>query len=370
MDIREQTLSSIARKGSTLASLTAVVGMDGFVDRISTAVDKRYGPGDSFEPIHTIGAFGDRISAAAGKSANIELFQKGENPGGNGPIMARALLGTGIKTRYIGALGSPAIHPVFADFAKRTQAVSLCDPGVTEAVEFDDGKIMLNSMASFDSMTFDHLMAHAGEGLITDVLSRADLIALVNWTMIPHMTGILTGLLEHVFPNLGPRDRRHFFFDLADPQKRPTADLQAVLTIISRFQSHGNVTLGMNLKEAQQVGAALNCPVPSDDAESLRGAATAIRRTMDLHTVVIHPTNGAACATRDHSCWVAGPYTDKPATTTGAGDHFNAGFTAAQLLDFEPEVCLKIAVTLSGLYVRCGRSPALADVTHFIETHS
>lgn len=369
MDIRQQTLDSLARKGSALNSLTAVVGMDGFVDRISAAVDKRYGPGDSFEPIHTISAFGERISAAAGKSANIELFQKAENPGGNGPIMARSLIATGLKTRYIGALGNPAIHPVFAEFAKRTEAVSLCDPGVTNAVEFDDGKIMLNSMASFDTLTFDHLIARAGEGLITDVLSRADLIALVNWTMIPQMTGILTGLLERVFPNLGPRERRHFFFDLADPQKRPTSDLQAVLSIIARYQAHGNVTLGMNLKEAQQVAAALGCPEPEDDAESLRGTAASIRRKMDIQTVVIHPTSGAACANRDKSCWVEGPYTDKPATTTGAGDHFNAGFATAQLLDLEPEVCLKIAVTLSGLYVRSGRSPALADVTHFIETH-
>ncbi len=370
MDIREQTLSELARKGSGLTSLTAVVGMDGFIDRVSTAVDKRYGVGDSFEPIHTIEAFGKRITAAAGKSANIELFQKAEKPGGNGPIMAAALLGTGLKTRYMGALGLPAIHPVFADFAKRTNAVSLCQPGETQAVEFDDGKIMLNSMSAFDTITFEHLMAHAGEGLITDVLSRADLIALVNWTMIPNMTSVLNGLLEHVFPNLGPRDRRHFFFDLADPEKRPTADLQAVLTIIARFQSHGNVTLGMNLKEAQQVAAALNCRVPESAPDSLRSAAATIRRTLDLNTVVIHPTNGAACATRENSCWVEGPFTDKPATTTGAGDHFNAAFAAAQLLDLAPEVCLKTAVTASGLYVRSGRSPSLADVTHFIQTNS
>lgn len=367
MEIRQKTLGEIARTSGALTSLTAVVGMDGFVDRISAAVDRRFGPSDNFEPIRTIAAFGERISAAAGKSANIELFLKTERTGGNGPIMTKGLLGIGLKTRYIGALGNPSIHPVLADLAKQTEAISLCEPGITDAVEFDDGKIMFNSMASFDQLTFDHLMASTGEGMITDILSRADLIAMVNWTMIPHMTGILSGLLERVFPNLGPRERRHFFFDLADPQKRSSADLQALLSLLSRYQAHGLVTLGMNLNEAQQVAAALGCSAPDKDHESIRRAAASIRRKLDIHAVVIHPTRGAACATRDSSHWVDGPYTEKPVTTTGAGDHFNAGFATAQLLGLEPEVCLKIAVTLAGLYVRTGRSPSLAEISHFIE---
>ena len=44
--------------------------------------------------------------------------------------------------RYVGALGATDIHPLFKDFSKATQPVSLADPGVTHALEFEDGKIM------------------------------------------------------------------------------------------------------------------------------------------------------------------------------------------------------------------------------------
>ena len=45
-----------------------MVGLDGFVDKIVTPVDKRHGLGESFDPIDTIDALGSRISAAAGKA--------------------------------------------------------------------------------------------------------------------------------------------------------------------------------------------------------------------------------------------------------------------------------------------------------------
>ena len=58
---------------------------------------------------------------------------------------------------------------------------------------------------------------------------------------------------------------------------------------------------------------------------------------MQIDTVVIHPRESAAAATAKGAWWVPGPYTSKPLITTGAGDHFNAGYTTGQLLGFEPE---------------------------------
>ena len=61
-----------------------MVGLDGFVDKIVTPVDKRHGMGEQFDAIETIADLGSRISAAAGKSANLELFPRFEKLGGNG----------------------------------------------------------------------------------------------------------------------------------------------------------------------------------------------------------------------------------------------------------------------------------------------
>ena len=120
MQVSEKTLDEINTKSFSLTSRNAVVGLDGFVDKIVAPVEKRHGLGDQFDAIETISEMGEKISAAAGKSANIELFPRFEKLGGNGPIMANAMLSLGMNIRYIGALGSPVINPVFGEFARKS----------------------------------------------------------------------------------------------------------------------------------------------------------------------------------------------------------------------------------------------------------
>lgn len=366
MDYRKRTLEALQTPASRIGSKHALVGLDGFVDTIVRPVAQRSGQGDRFTPMTTITEFGDRINAAAGKSTNIELYPTMEKLGGNGPIMGNALIAAGVKTRYVGALGRPAVHGVFSDFAARSQAVSIGNPGLTTAIEFNDGKIMLGNMVSLDDITFEAIIQAMGEGAFLEAMSRADLIALVNWTMIPNMTALFAAILERVVPMMPPRDQRIWFFDLADPEKRSRGDLLAALRTIARFQPHGSATLGLNLKEAQQVCGALNLPAAGSDEAGVKEMARAIRQELHLGTVVVHPTASAACATRDGVWHVVGPFTESPKITTGAGDHFNAGFVTGQLLGLAPEACLTLGVCFSGFYVRTARSPSLNDVDAFL----
>jgi hypothetical protein len=299
-------------------------------------VAQRHGQGDDFERIETITEFGERILAAAGKSTNIELYPIMEKLGGNGPIMANALLAGGMKTRYFGALGHPAIHGVFSEFAARSNAISIADPGFTTAAEFTDGKIMLGNTSSLDTITFESIVKQVGEGKFLEMISQTDLIALVNWTMIPNMTQLFNSLLERVIPMMPPRDQRIWFFDLADPEKRSKGDLLTVLHTISRFQPHGTTTLGLNYSEGQQVSDALGISPQEPTEEGLKTMAREIREKLSLGTVVVHPKDSAACATRNGTWWVPGPYVEKPKITTGAGDHFNAGFMTAQPSGYLP----------------------------------
>lgn len=363
----KQVLNELASKMASSSQKTALVGLDGFVDKIIKPVGNRYGQGSSFEPIPTIEAFGNRILAAAGKSANIELYEEYEKLGGNGPIMANALLTEGLKVRYIGALGLP-LETVFHAFAEKTDAVSICGAGITHALEFEDGKLMLGSMKDLDNITLDNILKAMGEGAFLDLVNRTDLIALVNWTMIPNMTNLLQDLLSRILPNLGPReDGRLFYFDLTDPAKRSKGDLKEVLSVISRFRSFGSVTLGLNFSEARQVSEVLGLGGLEEGADHLKACATRIRNELNLTCVVIHPRDGAACATRDGAWYVDGPLCAKPKISTGAGDHFNAGFSAAEILGMSPETCLAVAVATSGQYVRTGLSPSLRDTMRFIE---
>ncbi len=367
MDYKQQTLTELGHKAGSLNSKHALVGFDGFVDKIMKVVDKRSGQGEEFEPMRTISDFGSRISAAAGQSTNIEIFPQMEKIGGNGPIMANAILHAGAGLRYIGALGDPTPHSVFTEFVKQSTAVSLSEPGITHALEFDDGKIMLGAMASLAEITYPRIVEKMGEGAFFDALSRADLVALVNWTMVPNMTAVFNDLLGKALPNLGPREAgRHFFFDLTDPEKRSDGDVQTVLSTITRFRSHGQVTLGLNLREALYVNRVLGNSEPESGPEGLKRLASRIRNQLELNTVVIHPTDSAACATRQDAWWVQGPYAERPKITTGAGDHFNAGFTCGQLIGLEPPACLTLAVAFSGYYVRTAKSPSINEVDTFI----
>lgn len=343
-----------------------MVGFDGFVDQIVTPVGLRRGQGENFTPIASISEFGQRILGAAGKSANLELYPRLEKLGGNAPIMANALLATGTRVTMIGALGQPQVHPVFADMAARAKTVSLCAAAHTTAVEFNDGKLMFGQMRSLDEITYGRICAVMGETAFHAELTSAGLVALVNWTMIPNMTAIFVELADRVLPRLPAAPDRVFFFDLADPEKRTVADLRIVLATIARFEKFGRVTLGLNLKEAQQVAAALGRGAPGEDEATLRAMAAAIREKLAVATVVVHPRESAACATSAGTCWVPGPYTAEPLLTTGAGDHFNAGFSTGQLLGLAPEACLTLGVCSSGHYVRTAQSPTMADLETFL----
>ena len=368
-DFKTACLAALRSHASRIGQTRSLVGLDGFVDTIVTPVGLRSGQGEAFTPIATLSEVGQRTVAAAGKSTNIELYPRMDKLGGNGPIMANALLAHGTQLTYVGALGAPAIHPVFADLARRATVVSLTTPAHTTAVECEDGKLMLGQMRSLDEITFDRLQAGLGEAGLKAALSSADLVALVNWTMIPNMTEIFESLVDRVLPSLSAVKAR-FFFDLADPEKRSVDDLRRALRAISRFEKFGRVTLGMNLKEAQQVAAAVGL-TPGDESErSLRDTAAALRETLRIDTAVVHPRAAAACATAAGTSWVPGPYTEKPLITTGAGDHFNAGFSTGQLLGLDPQSCLTLGVCTSGHYVRTGESPSLSQLESFLANWS
>lgn len=365
MDIPTQTLAELKAANAKPAEKRALVGLDGFVDTIVTPVALRRGQGEDFDPISTITEFGQRILGAAGKSANLEFYPQMDKLGGNGPIMANALMAQGVAMTYVGALGAPNVHPVFQDFAGRARVISVTEAAHTTAVEFVDGKLMLGQMKSLDDVTFATLENHLGLHGLVNLFADADLISLVNWTMIPNMTEIFQELVAQVFPKM-PEKERLFFFDLADPEKRSRSDLLEVLDVIGTFGAFGEVTLGLNLKEAQQVYLALGFYAIGESPDDLRKMASDIREKLGLATVVVHPKESAACANASGTYWIPGPYVTKPKITTGAGDHFNAGFSLGQLLGLSPTACLTTGATTSGHYVRTAQSPTLADIETFL----
>jgi sugar/nucleoside kinase (ribokinase family) len=361
---REQTAFLLESAINRASQMTAFVGLDGFVDEILHVVDKRESA-ETYLRLPTIAQLAERLASAAGRSTNVELVSQLTKLGGNGPIMANALASFGLKVAYLGILGYPNLHPVFADFAKRAEVHSIGEPGYTDALEFEDGKIMLGKHQSLKQMNWENIQSRFGQEKFAAKLSSADLIGFVNWTMLTHMSEIWSAVLKEICPGMkGPR--RKLFIDLADPEKRTREDIARALELITAFQRHFDVVLGLNEKEGCEIGKNLDLKTGDHSPEGLLKLCQEIHRRIPVDTVIVHPTACALASGPDGAAIIEGPFTPKPKITTGAGDHFNSGFCLGKLLGFPTERCLLTGVTTSGFYVRTGQSPTMADLASML----
>lgn len=357
-ELREKCSQQLKANLTKSATFQAFVGLDGFVDEVVHAVDQRENA-EKFTRLPTISSLAERIAAAAGKSTNIELVNQLVKLGGNGPIMGNALAQLGLKTTYVGALGYPNMHPVFEPFAKRASVHTIAESGRTNACEFMDGKVMLVKSVSLNDITWENIAARFGREKFLQHFNTANLVAFVNWTMIPYMSEIWEALLkEGAFS--GPR--RTIFFDLADPEKRPTEDIVRALRLISQFEKHFDTILGVNEKEASEVAEALGVRGRREGKQGLSEMALEMHAKLQINTLVVHPVAYALAVSKGQVDLVDGPFITKPTITTGAGDHFNSGFCLGKLLGFDNALSLLTGVTTSGFYVKTGQSPTVADL--------
>jgi len=345
-------------------NLNMAIGLDGFVDEIIHLVDKRQ-DFQNFSRIRTIAEYGARISNAAGLSTNMEMVSVQTKLGGNGPILSNALLEYDVDLTYIGALGKPAIHPVFAEMAAKCKTVySFADPGHTDACEFEDGKIMMGKLTPLNDLTWDAFKGKLGgaEG-IAKIIAECHLFGMENWTMIPYMSDIWEGTITEVFPLLPQKSMKPLaFFDLADPEKRTKEDIRRAMGLISQFEGNFRTILGLNEKEVYEIAAVLGV---TDNAGDLEKTVMATYEKLGIYCLVVHPVKSACCAIDGKYYFTNGPFCQKPKLTTGAGDNFNAGFCLGQALGLSPMDSITLGVCTSGFYVRNAKSPTFEQVINF-----
>ncbi|HNQ87284.1 MAG TPA: hypothetical protein PKM73_01470 [Verrucomicrobiota bacterium] len=362
---RSQCARQLAAAARRVPRLAAFVGLDGFVDEILHVVDKRESA-TRFTRMPTIARLAERLAGAAGQSTNIELVRHLQKLGGNGPIMANALASMGLKVTYVGNLGWPDLHPVFTEFARRAEVHSIAPPGYTDALEFNDGKVMVGKHESLKEVTWENVQKRWSRRDFARHFGSADLVGFVNWTMLPFMSNVWEALLRELCPKLdGPR--RTLFFDLADPEKRLAKDVRRALALITRFNRHFKVILGLNEKEAHEVAKALGLERPTPTPDALVALGRDLHRHVPVDTLVIHPVSYALAVSDGEVAIASGPVTDRPLITTGAGDHFNSGFCLGKLLGFDNLNSLLTGVTCSGYYVRSAKSPGVNDLIRLLK---
>jgi sugar/nucleoside kinase (ribokinase family) len=374
-----EALERLARAGEFRPAL---IGFDGFIDAITEAVDTRHDMTPrGYTRMRTITQFASRAAAAAGKSTNIELVVAEERFGGNGPLMAGALGRVGVPVTYVGGVGQKErpteLHPVFEPFAQRCRAVyPICPPAHTDALEFDDGKIMFNRPAAAQAVTWERIVEVVGLDQLTRLVDEAALLGIVNWSLLGGVEGIWRGLMRDVLQRMRNTKSRRVFIDLSDPAKRTDEDVRRAMELLAELNQHVPVTLGLNLAEAERMARVFGGPSVYPPQQSARSLGEYVKKLCcglkarspfsGIDTIVVHPREGAAAVRGEDSAWFDGPFTPTPRLSTGAGDHFNAGFALGQVHGLPLEQCLAVGCAVSGAYVRDAESPSLERLVGFL----
>ena len=328
------------------------IGWDGNTDELLDVVDVRTSEG--YDAIQTMEKLGMRIVKAGGKSCNIELIPKRTKLGGNGPILARALVEGGHKITLVGCVGAPELEELFKPLTDRCERViSLAPSALTQALEFNDGKVMLGKLQSFDQITWENLQEKIPD--FQQIHEELDLFVSANWTMLLDMNRIWKKIADEIMPKLSTK-QRFMFVDLADPAKRSDEDVREGLAALSKLSERYDVALGLNASEGGRVAKVLG-------VDHLEGA---IRQKLGLAMVIGHSSHGARIATESGTFEHEGPYCATPAITTGAGDNFNAGFCNGLLMGLDPQHALVCGIAASGFYVRNGHSPTMTELPQFL----
>ncbi len=355
--IIESIINSLQKEISTSRAL---VGLDGYIDQIKKVIKSK--DADKTVYYENLKDFAERINYAAGKSAQFEMHLLNKKIGGNAPIMANALAKLKFNTTCLGALGLPIIHSLFNQIP--AQLISIGQPANTDALEFDDGKLMLSDLSSFEEIDWNHLQTVIGIPQLVNFYSNHPLIALVGLSNLPHITDILKNLYTHVASKIEDH-KPHFFFDLADPSRLTKPQIIDLLEAIDAFKNCGEVTLGVNENEALYVFKMLGGV--EDTGSSLESKAQYIFKSLSIDKLLVHPIDSVYLISSDHECRQEGRLVKSPKVLTGAGDNLNAGYCFGHSIKLTHDASLMLGMAQSGAYISLGYSPDKNEILDYLK---
>jgi sugar/nucleoside kinase (ribokinase family) len=362
--LARQTAERLIGSRAQLLKCPCLVGLDGFVEQTYRVVQERQ-TATKFVPYQRLDQLLSRLSEKE-KGFNLEIVREATKMAGDAPVTAFALSTLGAPVHYVGMCGEVSLHPVFSELAKRATVHPLLDPVSVHVLEFEEGRIALGEYASLYELSWELLKKKLGEALFKKLWNDSHLVAFLNWSQVPNLSGIWKRILSDVIPR--SEARKFVLVDLGDPSSRPEADLLAALKILEEFQEKDDVLFLLNEPEALQVAKVLRLKKPGATPQGMSSLASSIREKLGLHTVVIHPARFCVGADAQGDAIVEGPYTPKPKVLAGAGAHFTAGFATARLLGLGLPHSLELAAACSGFYVRHGVSPNREQLVRFLQT--
>lgn len=335
------------------------LGFDGFVDTIVKVIRQKDAKRSTY--FESIREFGNYTVEKSGKNFSLELEGCVTKLGGNMPIMANALGQLGFKSSCIGSLGYPDIHPVFLNMSANTHLHTFANPGISTALEFSDGKILLAQMESLNKSDWNTIKNAIGIPALAALFTARDLIAIVNWSELDNATELWKGLLWEILPNIPVTEKRPTgFFDLSDCSRRSHPNILEALALLKSFSQYWEVVLSLNLNEATIAYEALTGASKSE--QQIEKIGGTLFELLGIETVLIHYSKQALAWNADGLHKKKSIQIKNPVLSTGAGDNFNAGFCAARLMQLDITTSLEFGHATAGYYLQTGKSPTLEEL--------
>ena len=342
-----------------------VFGFDGYLDRVREVVADRSDP-ERYDRLDTLEGFGDRIerSVAADSSLSFEWLQHGTRTGGHTCHLARAFGHWGFDPAMIGMYGDPVLDTFaeeFADYDLHT----LGEPGYTDAVEFDDGKLMLIENGDTMDLDWATLTAAVDRETLRSRLDGATLLGTGYWAETPDLPDVLDGVADLWDEVDDPPGT--VLVDPGDVRKLDSERLHSGTDAIGRLADRTRVVVSANRAETQLLAETYGDETAGDD--SLEAQAGALRETFDASLFVAHGVDRSLVVSENGTASVAVPAVEDPELTTSAGDHFNAGLALALVSGVDPAGAVVVGNAVAGAFVRTGAPPGFEAVRAFVDEY-
>ncbi|WP_049894606.1 PfkB family carbohydrate kinase [Halogranum rubrum] len=341
-----------------------VFGFDGYIDNVRQA-GTNAGASDS-ERITTLDEFGEEIvtSAAAGSSLSISWERQGQRTGGHTSHLSRVYQNLGFDPTIVGMCGEPVLDLFEQEFGECT-IHSLGDPGVTDAIEFDDGKFMLMDSGGAATLDWETLQSEIGIDTLVDELDGAKLLGIGYWAMIPELATILDQLRETVFPKLTDPPQ-HILLDPANIREIDREMLESIVAATRRLRDVAEVTVSANRYETKEIAAVLG----DETGDDLKADARVAFDALDVDRFVGHSVTESVVVSDNDTTSVSVVPVESPELTTSAGDHFNAGLSLGLVEGLSEDAAVVLGNALARVFVQTGETPSYDDIAEAVTTYN
>ena len=346
-------------EGGTLA-----FGFDGVVDNVREMVETRH-ESTEYDRLKRLSDLETRLqnSLTAESSLTIEWETEGTRTGGHACHLSRAFNHLGANTVMIGTYGEPPQEPFVSEFDAST-IVSIGEPGVCDAVEFDDGKLMLSEPGEASQLNWEMLVDRVDVEAIAKHLDGCNVLGVGYWNVTGELPELLATLVEETWPlQSSPPER--VFFDPADIRQLPDKQIRRGAARLAEVSQTVPVTVSANRAETEKIAGV----VDGHDTGRLRKDAEVAFDVLDVDQFIGHGRSESVGVDRTTTVDVQVPVTSSPAMTTSAGDHFNVGFLVGELADLSLPAKIVVGNTVARAFVRSGSPPSYEQIREGIELY-